>query len=206
VSLMYVTDMTHFAGVDELLEERFAVVRRFGHYLGHIVGAGTANAAGPTIHTALPCRRRPGHRPCPGRLLVRRSEAPAQIDWACPDCGDEGMIYNFEGSVWDLSPVQDAEEVWTVILEPRPYGLLLGLNTLGIDSQRIVHAARTTSMGPALLATTEDLDALSGSVAAEASHEPKRPRRRDLDELSLLLAAATSAGQGRGASADTHDG
>jgi len=57
----YVTDMTHLAGVDELLEERFAVARRFAHYLGRIVGMGTANIAGFAIHTALPCRRRPGH-------------------------------------------------------------------------------------------------------------------------------------------------
>ncbi|MGH2718206.1 MAG: hypothetical protein ACRDJU_06480, partial [Actinomycetota bacterium] len=149
--------------------------------------------AGPTIHTALPCRRRPGHRPCLGRLRVRRSQAPAQIDWACPDCGDEGMIYNFEGDVWDLSPVQDAEEGFTVITELRHYGLLLGLNTLDIDCHRIVHAARTTSMGPALRATTEDLDALSGFVAAEASHEPNHRRRRDLHDLTVLLAAAISA-------------
>jgi hypothetical protein len=57
----YVTDMTHFADVDELLEERFAVARRLAHYLGRIVGTGAANLAGSAIRTALPCRRRPGH-------------------------------------------------------------------------------------------------------------------------------------------------
>jgi hypothetical protein len=85
--------MTHFAGVDDLLEERVAPARRFAQYLGRIVGAGTANMAGPTVHTALPCRRRPGRQPCPDRLVVRRSQAPPQIDWACPGCGEEGMLY-----------------------------------------------------------------------------------------------------------------
>jgi hypothetical protein len=153
--------MTHFVGVNDLSEERFAAARRFAHYLGAIVGAGTANVAGPVVHSALPCRRRPDCRPCPGRLLVRRSEAPAQIDWACPACGDEGIIYRWEGSMWDLSPALDPDPaVWTVVLEPGHYRWLLELQGLDIDCQRIVLARRMIDVGVALPAAKEDLDEL----------------------------------------------
>ena len=76
---MYVTDVTHLA-----------TTRRFARLPQVIGGPGTATVAGPVVHTVLPCRRRPGHRSCPGRFLVSRSLAPAQIDWRVPVSGPKG--------------------------------------------------------------------------------------------------------------------
>ena len=110
---MYVTDMTHFAGVEELVGAKFNGARRFAAYLGAVVAVATANPPGAIIQSALACRRRPGRQPCPGRLVVRRSEAPRQISWACPACDpacdEEGVISNFEQSTWDPSPPLSTE-------------------------------------------------------------------------------------------------
>lgn len=69
-----------------------------------------------------------------------------------------------------------------MILEPERYRWLLGLHALDVDSQRMVHAARTTSMGVALSASERGLDDLLKYVGAEANDEPNRRRRPGLDE------------------------
>jgi hypothetical protein len=80
--MMYVIDLRDVAGLDEMVGPR----------IGGVVSAATAHPPGEAIATGLACHRRPGHKPCPGKLLVRRAEAPAQIEWACPACSEEGVI------------------------------------------------------------------------------------------------------------------
>lgn len=72
--------------------------------MGEIVQAGTASPAGNVVHTPLACRRRPGRKPCPGRLLLRRRDAPPEITWECPSCDDQGVVYGYEGGIWDMGP------------------------------------------------------------------------------------------------------
>ena len=103
---------------------------------------------GEVIATGLACHRRPGCKPCSGKLLVRRAEAAARIEWACPACSDEGVISGWEGSQWDLSPAlatDDHERV--ALLSIDQYGRLLGRRLLDTDSLRVVYAARRTDVG-----------------------------------------------------------
>src|SRR5205823_12382151 len=137
--MMYVTDMRHFAGMDELVGPQFAPAKRFAAYLGGVVSAATAHLPGEVIATGLACHRRPGHKPCPGKLLARRAETPAQIEWACPACSEEGVISGWEGSPWDLSPAlatDDDERV--ALLSVDQYRRLLRLRLLDTDSLRVV--------------------------------------------------------------------
>lgn len=197
---MYVTDMTHFAGVDELVGARFNGARRFAAYLGAIVGVATANPPGGIIPSALACRRRPGRQPCPGRLLVRRSVVPPEISWACPACdqasGEEGVISNFEGSIWDLSPPLRIEgDERAALIGPDQYGRLLGLAMLDTDAQRILHGARLIGHGVLVRAGEVDFEHLIESVAAEANHEPDHRRRRSLDDVLAVLESALERDQ-----------
>jgi len=145
---MYVTDMRHFAGLDEMVGPQFGPAKRFAAYLGGVVSAATAHLPGEAIATALACHRRPGRKPCPGRLLVRRVEAPARIEWACPACSEEGVISGWEGSPWDLSPGLTTDDDQRVaLLSSDQYRRLLGLRLLDTDSLRVVYAARLTGAG-----------------------------------------------------------
>lgn len=183
--------MMHFAGVDELVGARFNGAKRFAAYLGNVVGVATANTPGQVIESALACHRRPGHQACPGRLLVRRSEAPRQINWACPSCDEEGVISNFEQSIWDVSPpLVIAGEECSAFLSPDQYKTLLGLVVLDGDARRVLYAARLVGRGVLVMAGEEDFEHLVESVAAEANHAPDRRQRAGLDDVLVLLEGA----------------
>ena len=70
---MLVTDLHHFL---DLPEDAPGPARRLAQHLGNIVRAATAGGAGAPWMTALPCRRRPAHRPDPA---VVRPEPAAPI-------------------------------------------------------------------------------------------------------------------------------
>jgi hypothetical protein len=189
--MMYVADMTHFVGADELVGAKFNVARRFAAYLGAVVGVATANPPGPVIESPLPCHRRPSRQPCPGKLLVRRSEAPRQINWACPRCGEEGVISNFEQTIWDLSPPLTIDGVEkSALVGPDQYRRLLSVHLLDPDAQRVLHAAQLMGNAVLLRAGEDDFEHLVESVAAEANHEPAHSRRRGLDDVLAVLEGA----------------
>ena len=83
---MLVSDLRHFL---DLPDDVPGPARRLAQQLGAIVRAGTAGDAGPAWQSALPCRRRPGRRACPGRVVVARSP-DGPIRWQCSACGDAG--------------------------------------------------------------------------------------------------------------------
>ena len=94
-----VTDLHHFL---DLPPDTPGPARRLAEQLGNIVRAATAGDAGTAWETALPCRRRPANRRCPGRMIVLRTEPDAPIRWQCSVCDDEGVISNWEDSPFDL--------------------------------------------------------------------------------------------------------
>ena len=67
-----------------------------------IVAAATAGDAHTTWETALPCRRRPANRRCPGRIIVVCTHPEPPIGWRCSHCGDDGTISNWAGTLYDL--------------------------------------------------------------------------------------------------------
>jgi hypothetical protein len=97
---MLVSDLNHFL---DLSDATPAPARRLAQHLGNIVRAATAGGdAGDPWMSALPCRRRPAHRPCAGRITIVRHQPPAPIQWRCSVCADEGVISNWEDSPYDL--------------------------------------------------------------------------------------------------------
>jgi hypothetical protein len=186
---MMVTDLRHFL---DLPTDAPGPARRLAEQLGNIVRAATAGEGDIAWESALPCRRRPANRPCPGRIVVLRSETSATIRWQCSACGDDGVISNWADSASDLRrrrPVL-VRPVNEIAISAGVAGALRELQLLDPDCERVVFRARAHSDGVVLLASDDDVDELIGAVAAEANHESNRRRQRRLDAAVDALSSA----------------
>ncbi len=175
-----VTDLRHFL---DLPPDSPGPARRLAEHLGDIVRAATAGDTGAAWETALPCRRRPANRACPGRMIVQRGEARAPIRWRCGVCDDTGVIGNWEDTPFDLRRrrLTIAEPANDIVIANEIAAALRDLQLLDPDCERLVFRVRAHHDGAVLSASDEDLEELIGAVAAEANHEPNRRRQQRLD-------------------------
>jgi hypothetical protein len=190
---MFVSDLRHFL---DLPDDVPGPARKMAEQLGNVVRAATAAEAGTAWVSALPCRRRPGRRPCPGRIAVFRPDLPARIEWRCTCCGDEGVISGWEGTYFDLRtrrPDRHDGPVAEVVVSDQVAAALRDLRLLDLDCERLVYRARAVDDGVALTADDEELDELIGFVAAEANHEPNRRCRQRPDSAFAVLSDALQA-------------
>ena len=189
---MFVTDLHHFL---DLPAGAPGPARRLAEHLSNIVRAATAGDAGTAWESALPCRRRPANRRCPGRMIVLRTEPPAPIRWQCSVCDDEGVISNWAGSPFDLRRrrLALADPVNEIVISEDVAAALRELRLLDADRERLVFRIRAHNDRAVLPATDGDLDELIGFVAAEANHE-SNPRRQQ--RLDTAFDALSNAGSG----------
>jgi hypothetical protein len=191
---MLVADLHHFL---DLSPDTPGPARRLGEHLANIVAAATAGDAHTAWETALPCRRRPANRRCPGRIIVIYTQQETSISWRCSLCGDDGTISNWAGSPFDLRRQRLAltESVHEIVIDDQTAAILRTLSFLDIDCQRAVFAIRTRDNSLHLALTDSDLDELIGAVAAEANHEPNRRRQQRLDAaFDALNTVANTSG------------
>jgi hypothetical protein len=193
---MMVTDLRHFL---DLPAGTPGPARRLAEHLGNIVRAATAGDAGTTWESALPCRRRPASRRCPGRMIVLRTEPPAPIRWQCSICDDEGIISNWADSPFDLRRrrLTLAHPVNELVIPNEVAAVLRELQLPDADCERVVFRIRAHNDRAVLPATDGDLDELIGFVAAEANHEPSRRRQQRLNTAFDALSNAAQAPDGR---------
>jgi len=190
---MFVSDLRHFL---DMPDDAPGPARKMAEQLGSIVRAATASEAGAAWASALPCRRRPGRRPCPGRIAVFRPDVPARIEWRCTSCGDEGVIRGWEGTYFDLRTPRAGRHdgaASDIVVSDEVAVALRDLRMLDAECERLVYRARAVDGGVALTADEEDLDELIGFVAAEANHEPNRRRQQRLDRAFAVLSDALQA-------------
>ncbi len=166
--------------------------RRMVEHLSLLVRAATSGVGGQAWVSALPCRRRPGRRPCPGHYALFRTDVPPSIEWRCSDCGDEGVIRGWEGSVFDLRPRRPelvSVPSVRVVIPAEVAATLRGLLLVDTAGERLVFRARLADegQGVVLAAGDEDLEELLGYVAAEANHEKDRRRQKRLDQAFQAL-------------------
>jgi hypothetical protein len=186
---MMVTDLHHLL---DLPDGTPGPARRLAEHLSNIVRAAAAGDAGIAWESALPCRRRPGNRRCPGRMIVLRTEPTAPIRWQCSACDDEGIISNWAGSPCDLRPrrLTLAGPVNEIVISEEAAAALRELRLPDADCERLVFRIRAHDGGAVLPATPGDLDELIGFVAAEANHAASRRRRQRLDTALDALSNA----------------
>jgi hypothetical protein len=177
---MLVADLHHYL---DLSDDVPVPARRLAEHLSSIVRAATAGDAGMAWMSSLPCRRRPGNRPCPGRTILLRPEPPAPIHWKCSSCDDEGVISNWSDSPYDLRrrTLTLAGPLNQIVITDEVASALRDLRLLDADSERVVFAMRADGERIVLTATDDELDELIGYVAAEANHETTRRRQKRLD-------------------------
>jgi len=184
-----VTALHHFL---DLPDDAPGPTRRLAVHLSNIVRAATAGDACGAWNSALPCRRRPAHRACPGRMIVLRTEPGAPIQWQCSVCDDAGVISDWEDSPFDLRRRGQtvAEAANEIVIANEVAVALRDLQLLDTDCERLVFRIRAHHDGAVLAACDDDLDELIGAVAAEANHEPNRRRQQRLDAAFDALHAA----------------
>lgn len=184
--LMYVTDLNHFL---DLPEDAPGPARRLAGKLADIVRAASAGDAGQPWASALPCRRGPGRKPCPGPMTLTRTEPEVPIHWQCDSCGDDGIISNWAKSLYDLRRhrLGSVDDIRTITLDNDTAATLRDLQFLDPDCERLVYAMRAARDGATLTASLDDLDELIGGVAAEGNHEPNRRRQHRLDAAYTVL-------------------
>jgi hypothetical protein len=191
---MFVSDLHHFL---DLPDDIPGPARRMAEHLGGIVRAGTAGDVGPAWESALPCPRRPGHRPCPGRMIVQRADPLAPIQWACSVCNDQGVISNWQDTPFDLRSreLAAAEPGTQIVITAGVAGALRDLPLLDLASQRRVFGIRGRGDACVLTTTVEELTGLTGRIAAEAKHEPNQRRRH---RFEAAMNALNGAAEGMG--------
>ncbi len=191
-------DLRHFL---DLPDGAPGPARRLATQLGDLVRVATAAAPGPAWTSALPCRRRPGHRACPGQMTVARPDREAPILFECNVCGDGGVIDGWQDSPYDCRDDHGrmrtaAGRVRQISIPEQVADTLRDLTFLDRSCERVVYGARVDRGAVALAVTDQELDELIGSVAAQANHEPDRRRRQRLDAaLTTLETAARHVGQ-----------
>jgi hypothetical protein len=191
--VFHVTDLRHFEGID-FDPDAPGPALKFANYLRRVVLAATASPERGRRATALPCRRRPGRAPCPGRLVVDRQDVPSYVNWQCPSCGEAGRIDGWQGSEFDLSPLSPSgaapgpdTERRTVVIPEASYWLLLDAPILERDCERLLYAARPVASGVELSGGEADFEELEGHVAFEANHAATKKAQHKWDEVFARL-------------------
>jgi hypothetical protein len=187
---MLVADLQHFLDLDP---DTPGPARNLAEHLAGIVAAASAGDAHTQWETALPCRRRPANRHCPGRIMVVCPQPDQPIGWRCNHCGDDGTISNWAGSIYDLrrQHLTAAQPLRDIVIDTDSAAILRTLPFLDNDCQRAVFAIRNHNNELHLALTDTELDELIDAVAAESNHEPNRRRQRQLDAAYEALTAIT---------------
>lgn len=102
----WVVDITHYLDARGNVPPDLPPVCR---YMGEIVAAASPLAQGDVHVLPLSCRRRPGHRPCPGRVHARLDSRNDTIIWHCSHCEARGLISNWHASPWDRRLARESQ-------------------------------------------------------------------------------------------------
>jgi hypothetical protein len=101
----WIVDATHFLDEDGNLGPTSGPALRLADYFGSIIAMATATGSDVAPVRAVTCRRRPGRKRCPGRIVAEVEVVRDAIEWYCTECGDCGLISGWRGTLWDLTGV-----------------------------------------------------------------------------------------------------
>src|SRR5687768_11848660 len=99
----WITDLAHFLTRDGAIAPTSGPARRFAEFLAKLAGDATTLSSDGSTNTRVKCRRRPARKLCPGEIETGIDAESEDIVWSCPVCGDNGIIRNWKGSMWDCT-------------------------------------------------------------------------------------------------------
>jgi hypothetical protein len=98
----WIIDITHYLDKRGAIVSSPAPARRLAEHFAAIIAAVTQDPHQSATVSPVRCRRRPGRRPCPGHIRAAITlDARMDITWECTSCGDNGLISNWHGTMWD---------------------------------------------------------------------------------------------------------
>lgn len=98
--MTWVTDLRHYLDEDGQLAAMPGPAMRLATFVCAIV-SWTSRGGGVRERTNVWCRRTRQRRPCGGEIVAGYGGESADIVWECPECGDNGLIHDWQGSRWD---------------------------------------------------------------------------------------------------------
>jgi hypothetical protein len=101
----WISDIRHFLDEDGLIPiDLPGPALRLAKHFGSIVKAVSSHKGIEKKHTGIMCRRRPGHKPCPGEIIAKiDNQNDYAIHWYCTICNDNGIISGWQGTIFDHS-------------------------------------------------------------------------------------------------------
>lgn len=119
----WIIDMRHYLDASGRIPDLPGAAMRLAQYFGSIVESVTSCFPDGTPSRKVRCRRRPGRRRCEGEIQAIIDAPTQEVRWACPLCRDNGVIHNWQGTPWDLSPDRTRSAgLGRTIERPKPQG------------------------------------------------------------------------------------
>jgi hypothetical protein len=184
------TKVGHFLNEDgELPADLPGPARNLAEFICSLVRSVTSHSFEALVPTGVPCRRRPKRKPCTGEVFAFLNEDINAIQWKCPTCGDNGFIYDWENTKWDM---RDTDLI-PVRLHVEERDLILNETLTGPDLTDILKSTKQVADSVVVYYSSEELENLIGYIAAEANHNPDQKIQEDLDALYDSLDALLDA-------------
>ena len=96
-----ITNIQHFMDENGEVPDLPLEAKELLNFLTAIIEAATTEYDRPVTLSAVNCRKLIIGKPCSGEIEVWVYAEDNQIGWECLECGDEGVISNWEGTPWD---------------------------------------------------------------------------------------------------------
>jgi hypothetical protein len=99
---------------DTFCSESQPAVHKFAVFIQAVAEAGSVHPLDIQFSSPIRCRKRPNHRPCPGRILI--TPKANQIEWMCGECGSGGTVTGWRDCDCDLSKFCEGKAASALVL------------------------------------------------------------------------------------------
>lgn len=181
--MAWIMDLRHSL-TDDLLPPPGRVGKRAA-YLGKMVAAATARGVGNPFCSAITCSRRPGRKPCKGKLMLLLHK-DGNIRWECESCDYQGLLSGWQDTMWDLRKAKRVdwyENSLVFDVSDEEYRILTSIATSSINSRAVIAGAMTTPDEILIVARKEIMRSLARDVELAAKNELNKKKRLILEAI-----------------------
>lgn len=183
---------TLFTKVPHFLDEKSELpsdlpgpARKLAAFICSIVKSVTSHSCEALVRTGVCCRRRPKRKPCKGEILAFLNDETKAIQWNCLVCGDNGFIYDWEETKWDMR----FSDTIPVRLHVEEKDLIRNETLVDPNLTYRFEAVKEVSEAVVVYFSPDELDNLIDHIAAAANHCNDRKIQDALDDLYDSLSA-----------------